>query len=165
MVYLPTFGWFFMVSVGKYIIHGSYGYGTSYETAVDSKMAKINLLPQSLPSLLCRSTAGMRNNIRNKNPVNKKHSGMDLYGSSQPSGIQHQRRTNDKWLTNQFFRSHKETHPQLPPALGTKNQSRLATNTNIIDGPSWLLTWYLQHFENSRRPVPRQCPSSCRVET
>lgn len=59
----------------------------------------------------------------------------------------HQRRTNDKWLTKQIFRSHEETHPQLPLALGTKNQSRLATNTNIIDGPSWLLTWYLQHLE------------------
>ena len=26
MVYLPTFGWFFMVNVGKYTIHGSYGF-------------------------------------------------------------------------------------------------------------------------------------------
>ena len=27
LVYLPTFGWFFMVNVGKYTIHGWYGHG------------------------------------------------------------------------------------------------------------------------------------------
>ena len=43
-VYLPTFGWFLMVHVGKYTIHGDYGYdpllevpGTSSSTRLDKK--------------------------------------------------------------------------------------------------------------------------------
>ena len=103
-----------------------------------------------MESLSGRSWVSQKEQQNMEKLCQKGHSGMNLCGSAQHSGIQHQRRTSDlqidKWLC---FRIHKETHPPRPLPTGLKNQSRLVTNANTFYWLSWLLVWYLQHFENS----------------
>lgn len=73
-------------------------YGTSHPDCGSIQRWQKKILRQSLPALLCRSTAGMRNNIGKdmKRPCQKEHSGRDVCGSSQPS-LNSASSEKDKW--------------------------------------------------------------------
>lgn len=95
-------------------------YGTSHPDCGSIQRWQKKILRQSLPALLCRSTAGMRNNI-GTDPVKKSTAVGMCAGHHNLLWIQHhQRRTNDKWLTNQLFSKSRGNSPTTTP--GTRNE-------------------------------------------